>query len=285
MLVGAGDIADSGSGDSATAALLDGIPGTVFTTGDNVYPNGTASRVQQLLPTDLGRLKARTRPSPGNHDYNTSGATGYYNYFGSQAGPSGQGYYSYDLGDWHIVSLNSNISMSAGSRAGAVAAQDLAANTQAVHAGVLAPPAVHLGRQPRAVHLHRARCTRRSTTTTRTWSSGATTTSTSGSPRRTPTAGWTRRAASARSSRAWAAPAHYGFGTIKPNSEARNSDTCGVLKLTLHSNSYDWQFVPEAGKTLHRQRHHRLPLTRIGAGGRRCICPLSTNHGRRAGKG
>ncbi|WP_262286727.1 hypothetical protein [Micromonospora sp. MA102] len=115
VLVGVGDTANSGSGDSATAALLDGISGTVFTTGDNVYDNGTAAEFTSWYEPTWGRHRARTRPSPGNHDYNTSGAAPYYSYFGAQAGPSGRGYYSYDLGNWHIVSLNSNIAMSAGS--------------------------------------------------------------------------------------------------------------------------------------------------------------------------
>lgn len=153
VLVGAGDISDSGSGDTATAALLDNISGTVFTTGDNVYSNGTASEFSSYYAPTWGRHKSRTRPSPGNHDYNTSGATGYYNYFGTQAGPSGRGYYSYDLGNWHVVSLNSNISMSAGSAQEQWLRSDLARQHQAVHAGVLAPSALHVELQPRAVDV------------------------------------------------------------------------------------------------------------------------------------
>ncbi|HYT72635.1 MAG TPA: Ig-like domain-containing protein, partial [Gemmatimonadales bacterium] len=113
VLVGAGDIADCDA--EPTAALLDNIAGTVFTAGDNAYSSGSTSDYANCYDPSWGRHKARTRPSPGNHDYNTSGASGYYTYFGSLAGPSGRGYYSYDLGDWHIISLNSNVSMSAGS--------------------------------------------------------------------------------------------------------------------------------------------------------------------------
>src|SRR6266516_3343634 len=112
VLVGAGDIADCDA--SPTAALLDNIPGTVFTAGDNAYPNGSSSDYSQCYDPSWGRHKARTRPSPGNHDHNTSGAAGYFGYFGAQAGPAGLGYYSYDLGAWHIISLDSNIDMSAG---------------------------------------------------------------------------------------------------------------------------------------------------------------------------
>jgi hypothetical protein len=130
VLVGAGDIADCGStGDEATAALLDGIPGTVFTAGDNAYPDGSITDFA-CYDSSWGRHKTRTRPSPGNHEYNTSGAAGYYAYFGSAAGPSGLGYYSYDLGAWHIVSLNSEVDVSTGSPQETWLRADLAASTK-----------------------------------------------------------------------------------------------------------------------------------------------------------
>ncbi|HYL56414.1 MAG TPA: PKD domain-containing protein [Gemmatimonadales bacterium] len=115
VLVGAGDIADcTGSGDSITASLLDGIPGTVFLAGDNAYPNGAPSDYANCYAPTWGRHISRTRPAPGNHDYQTSGASGYFGYFGPAAGDPAKGYYSYDLGDWHIVALNSNIAHTAG---------------------------------------------------------------------------------------------------------------------------------------------------------------------------
>ena len=113
--MGAGDIAGKGSSAEQTARLLDRISGTVFTVGDNAYPDGSASDYASYYAPTWGRHLARTRPAPGNHEYNSSGAAPYFSYFGSSAGPAGRGYYSYDLGDWHIISLNSNISMSAGS--------------------------------------------------------------------------------------------------------------------------------------------------------------------------
>ena len=107
VLVGAGHIAYCGSsGDEATAALLDGIPGTVFTAGDNAYESGTNSEFANRYEPSWGRHKARTKPSPGNHEYATSGATGYFNYFGPAAGDPSKGYYAYDLGAWRINSLN-----------------------------------------------------------------------------------------------------------------------------------------------------------------------------------
>ena len=116
VLVGAGDIADcTAPGDSITANLLDGIPGTVFAIGDNAYPSGANADYANCYNPTWGRHKARTRPVPGNHDYSTSGAAGYYAYFGTSAGDPAKGYYSYDLGDWHIVALNSNIAHNAGS--------------------------------------------------------------------------------------------------------------------------------------------------------------------------
>ena len=108
VLVGAGDIARcSSNGDEATADLLDSIPGTVFTTGDNVYEDGTASEFANCYDPSWGRHKARTYPSVGNHDYLTKGAAGYFDYFGSVAGDPDKGYYSYELGTWHIIVLNS----------------------------------------------------------------------------------------------------------------------------------------------------------------------------------
>lgn len=109
-LVGAGDIAVcSSTGDEATAKLLDGIPGTVFTAGDNVYSDGTAAEFSKCYAPSWGRHRARTRPAPGNHDYHVAGAAGYFGYFGTVAGPSGRGYYAYDIGGWRVYSLNSEV--------------------------------------------------------------------------------------------------------------------------------------------------------------------------------
>ena len=115
VLVGAGDIAECGQpGAAKTAALLDGIPGTVFTAGDNVYMNGTPREFECYQAT-WGRHRDRTYPSPGNHDYGTSGASGYFQYFGERAGPMGQGYYGFDAGAWRVVSLDSNVGWREGS--------------------------------------------------------------------------------------------------------------------------------------------------------------------------
>lgn len=110
IFVGAGDIGACGASAESTARQLDSIGGTVFTLGDNAYPSGSRTDFQNCYDPSWGRHKGRTRSSPGNHDYGQPGAVPYYEYFGANAGSFGLGYYSYDLGAWHIISLNSNIS-------------------------------------------------------------------------------------------------------------------------------------------------------------------------------
>ena len=108
-LVGAGDIASCDyTADSATARLVGRIPGTVFTLGDNAYPDGTIKQFRNCYDPTWGKYKKRTKPSVGNHEYRTPDASGYFNYFGARAGAPSKGYYSYRRGSWHIVVLNSN---------------------------------------------------------------------------------------------------------------------------------------------------------------------------------
>ena len=110
ILAGAGDIAECSSpGAEATAQLLDRISGTVFTAGDNAYPNGSAAQFRDCYDPSWGRHKRRTRPTPGNHDYVDPTASAYYDYFGDNAGPRGLGYYSYTAGAWRIYALNSEL--------------------------------------------------------------------------------------------------------------------------------------------------------------------------------
>src|ERR1700693_6081827 len=108
VLIGAGDIADCTdlSGAEATAKLLEQNAGTVMAVGDLAYPDGTKENFDCYDRT-WGRVKSRTRPSPGNHEFHTQGATYYFSYFGEAAGDPKAGYYSYDLGTWHIIALNS----------------------------------------------------------------------------------------------------------------------------------------------------------------------------------
>ena len=121
VVLAAGDIAycpsaAAASNAAATAAVLRRAPGVpVLLLGDLAYLNGTPSEFRDCFDPTWGVEKPRLRPSPGNHEYNTLDATGYYAYFGTQAGRTARGYYSFDIGDWHIVSLNSNIDAQAGS--------------------------------------------------------------------------------------------------------------------------------------------------------------------------
>ena len=123
LLVGAGDIAECYEGAvppslrrarqqaarspaEATARLLDRIPGTVVTLGDNAYETGSPFDYAACYHPTWGRHLARTRPSAGNHEYLTPAAAGYFTYFGARSAPP-LGYYSYDAGSWHVVVLNS----------------------------------------------------------------------------------------------------------------------------------------------------------------------------------
>jgi acid phosphatase type 7 len=116
VLVGAGDIGQCGSpGPAATADLLNAISGTVFTAGDNAYMQGSAENFRDCYDPSWGRHRTHTRPTPGNHDYETPGAAGYFDYFGRNAGPDRLGYYSYEAGGWLVLALNSEVPASEGS--------------------------------------------------------------------------------------------------------------------------------------------------------------------------
>jgi len=130
VLVGAGNIATCGGDeDEATAKLLDGIPGTVVTLGDNAFPHGTLADYTTCYDPTWGRHKDRTQAVLGNHDYDAGNADGAFAYFGDRAGPRGLGYYSVDLGAWHVIVLNDNIPFGPGSAQDQWLVNDLAATT------------------------------------------------------------------------------------------------------------------------------------------------------------
>jgi hypothetical protein len=110
VLVGAGDIASckNPEGAQATAKLIEQIPGTVFAAGDLAYESGSAMEFKNCYGPSWGNFKDRTKPALGNHEYVDPMAHAYFEYWGTQAGPAGKGYYSFDLGGWHIVALNTN---------------------------------------------------------------------------------------------------------------------------------------------------------------------------------
>ena len=253
VFVGAGDISScSNNNDEATAALLDNIAGTVFLVGDNVYPNGTNSEFSNCYNPTWGRHKARTKPVPGNHDYNTSGGSGYFNYFGAAAGTPGQGYYSYNLGQWHIIALNSEISNGATSSQMQWLRADLAAHPNLCTAALWHEPLyssdagsgtggkIWSGVRPfwdtlyaygadLVLNGHRHDYERIAPMRPNGTSDPA-------NGIRTMVVGMGGIGGSS-------------LTNVFPLSEARNGNTFGVLKLYLYDDSYAWKFVPVAGKT------------------------------------
>jgi acid phosphatase type 7 len=116
VLVGAGDIAKCGTpGAEQTAKLLDSISGTVFVAGDNAPWMEARATIATATTRAGGRHRSRTRPVPGNHEYQTPNASGYFGYFGAIAGPPGLGYYSYTLGSWLVLAVNSEVPVGEGS--------------------------------------------------------------------------------------------------------------------------------------------------------------------------
>jgi len=248
LLVGAGDIASCAwADDEATATLLDAIPGIVFTAGDNAYSSGTADQFANCFGPTWGRHKARTRPSPGNHEYNTPGAAPYYAYFGPLAGDSGVGYYSYDFAAWHIISLNSNVSMSAGSAQEQWLRGDLAAHPNACTLAYWHHPRFSSGEhgsssasQPLWQALYDANADLIVSGHDHTYERFAP---------QTPTGALDAARGIRELVVGTGGADFYQFPTIRANSEVRNNTTHGVIKLTLHPTGYDWEFVPVAGQT------------------------------------
>jgi acid phosphatase type 7 len=129
VLLAAGDIAACTGGSVLTAAILDSIPGQVIIPGDAAYwAEGQANPYETCYATTWGRHKSRTRPAPGNHDMQPGMFAMYRAYFGKATGDAPGAYYSFDVGDWHILALNSNIAMNRESEQGRWIVADLAAH-------------------------------------------------------------------------------------------------------------------------------------------------------------
>jgi hypothetical protein len=253
VLVGAGDIAgcDTLAGAEATARLLDAIPGTVFGAGDFAYPDGAPENFGNCYDPTWGRHKARTRPATGNHDYHTKGASGYFNYFGGAAGDPAKGYYSYELGAWHIVALNSNCSQVGGCNSGSPQERwlraDLASHPAPCTLAYWHHPLFTSGRhgndhemKPIWQALHEA-------------GAEVVLNGHDHDYERFAPQDANGVADAARGIREFVVGT--GGRSLRPfrtpaaNSEVRSREAFGVLKLTLRPKSYDWEFVPVAGKT------------------------------------
>jgi hypothetical protein len=212
------------SNELATAAA-------VLPLGDDQYSSGTLSTFQQVYDSTWGRYKSKTHPASGNHEYNMPGAAGYYGYFGSAASPQDptctancKGYYSYDVGAWHLIVLNSECAQVGGCTEGSPQEQWLKADL-AAHATVctlaywhrpLFTSGVSLGDS--AMHdlwedLYNAHADlARGITEIIVGTGGA---------------------------------SHDSFSSTAANSVVRDNTTYGVLKVTLHPTSFSWQFLPE----------------------------------------
>jgi acid phosphatase type 7 len=243
VLVGAGDIANCNrTQDEQTAQLLDNIPGTVFTAGDNAYVDGSYTEYLNCYDPTWGRHKSRTKPSPGNHEYLTSGAAGYFQYFDNI--PS---YYAYDLGAWRIYSLNSEIDVSLSSPQVAWLVNDLSANPR--------PCVLAYWHKPRwSSGTNHGDDMSMQTLWQMLYDAGAELV-VNGHEHNYERFSEMNASGSAVSqglreivAGTGGAPL-YPFGTPKSASQVRNNTAYGVLKITLRSNGYDWQFVPVAGST------------------------------------
>ena len=246
---GAGDIAVCAGGNhEATARLLDSIGGTIFTLGDNAYMEGTERQYRECYNPSWGRFKNRTRPAPGNHEYVTPAATPYYEYFGADARnpeTAGLGYYSFDLGAWHIVSLNSEVAAELSSAQGRWLSLDLAANTLPCTLAYWHKPLFSSG--PNGDHPHMRPFWRLL------YESGAEIVL-SGHDHlyeRFAPQDADGRFDSGRGIREFIVGTGgvplYPFRATKPNSEVRLGASHGILRLTLLTNSYDYEFIPVAG--------------------------------------
>jgi len=255
VLLAAGDIASCGNdNDEATARLLDGLAGTVATLGDDGYEDGTSAEFADCYGPTWGRHKARTHPAPGNNEYNTAGASGYYGYFGDAATPrqpgcrSGcDGYYSYDLGGWHVVVIDSNVAMGAGSAQEQWLRADLAAHPAACTLAYWHHPRFSSGphgsdaaSQPIWQALYDA-------------GADLVLSGHDHDYERFAPQDPAGNADPARGIREFVVgtggKSHYGLSTSRPNSEVFDGGTFGVLELTLRAGGYDWRFVPVAGQT------------------------------------
>jgi hypothetical protein len=252
VVLAAGDIASCNTtGDQQTAALIANIAGTVITLGDNAYESGSASQFTNCYDPSWGRQKMRTFPSVGNHEYLTKNAAGYYNYFGTAAGDPQKGYYSYDLGVWHIVVINANCSQVGGCNANSPQGKWLSADL-AAHPALCTMAYWH---QPRFSSGEHGNDTELVPIWQILYNAGADLVLNGHDH------DYERFAP--QDPNGVADPVNgirefivgtggKGLRPIKKaiaNSEVQNDNTLGVLKLTLQSNGYDWQFIPVVGKT------------------------------------
>jgi LysM repeat protein len=254
VIVAAGDISDCGNvEDYMTAVLLDSIPGTVLAIGDTAYGSASLQEFNDCYGPSWGRHKDRTRPIPGNHEYASPGANGYFTYFGNAATPlepgctrDCKGYYSFDLGAWHIVALNTEIPNQAGSEQEQWLRADLAANPRTCTLAYWHRPRFSSVR-PANVAAHDL------FQVLYEYGADVLLSGHDHAYERFAPQDPGGQIAPTRGVRQFIVGTGGSilkdFGFIQPGSEARNSETFGVLKMTLHPTGYDWQFIPIEGQS------------------------------------
>jgi hypothetical protein len=233
-----------------TAELLTRIrPDAVLALGDLQYPHGALSDFRTSYALTWGRLRSITRPAPGNHEYATPEAAGYFAYFGPKAGNPRRGYYSFDLGAWHLIALNSNCGHVRGCDGRSPQMRWLRADLRA-HRNRCVLAYWHHPRFSSGPHgnerlmavifdgLYRA-------------NADVVLSGHDHDYERFAPQGPLGRANARRGIRTFVVGTGghslYGWRQIKPNSRARDNSTFGVLKLTLFPSRYEWEFIPERG--------------------------------------
>ena len=234
----------------ATSDLLVGAGyAAVLVPGDIQYEDATLSKFNASYDPSWGRVKSITKPAPGNHEYQSGNANGYYQYFGAAAGDPAKGYYSYDLGGWHVVALNSNCSFVGGCGAGSVQEQwlraDLAANPASCTLAYWHHPRFSSGEHGS------------DSTYTAFWQAlydaNADLVLVGHDHDYERFAPQTASGALdfARGIREFVVGSGgknvRTFPTVRPNSEARDVTSLGVLELTLGANAYEWRFRAAVG--------------------------------------
>jgi hypothetical protein len=255
VLLAAGDIASCAkTGDTQTAALIAARAGFVAPLGDLVYPSGSPADYANCYGPTWGQFRSRSFPTPGTHDYLTTGAAGYFGYFGAAAGDPKKGYYSYNLGSWHIIVLNSNCPRIAGG-CGAGSPQetwlraDLAAHPALCTLAYWNHPVFTSGSK------HPTLGVRGMALFQTLYAAGADVVLNGDNHNYERFAPQTPSGVAdpARGIREFVVGtggmSHYPFGAPRPNSEVRNGTTFGIIQLTLHNGWYEWQFIPVAGQT------------------------------------
>jgi len=234
---------------AATSDLLTGAT-AVLMLGDAQYPDGTLAEFQESFDPTWGRFKSVMYPSVGNHEYHTPGAAGYFDYFGPAAGPRDKGYYSFDIGAWHLIALNSNCPEIGGCEEGSAQEQWLRADLAGSSASCtlaywhhpLFSSGAH-GSNPRMAAIWQTL-----------YDHGVDVVLSGHDHNYQRFAPQTADGvADAQGPREFVVGTGgrslYPTGPPIANQEAQGQDTFGVLKLTLHTTSYEWQFVPETGGT------------------------------------